>query len=148
MTMRPSFGVSKPAISLSSVVLPQPDGPSSAKNSPRSIDKNTRSTAVTAPNRLLAPLISRSAIPGSAAGLHAGPGAGAGALIRARSRQVDIKQPFQRFRRVDARVIANFGSNEVRRREVWVWIRHGVCNRSDNIRPKDIVDEGMRVVRM
>src|SRR5436305_15242926 len=116
MTMRPSFGVSKPAISLSSVVLPQPDGPSSAKNSPRSIDKNTRSTAVTAPNRLLAPLISRSAIPGSAAGLHAGPGAGAGALIRARSRQVDIKQLLQRFRGVAARVIADVGRHELRLR--------------------------------
>src|SRR2546423_12867552 len=125
MTMRPSFGVSKPAISLSSVVLPQPDGPSSAKNSPRSIDKNTRSTAVTAPNRLLAPLISRSAIPGSAAGLHAGPGAGAGALIRARSRQVDIKQLFQRFRRGGAPGIAEFRGEEGGRRLGWGWGRHG-----------------------
>jgi len=32
MTMRPLSGVSNPAISRSSVVLPQPDGPSSAKN--------------------------------------------------------------------------------------------------------------------
>src|SRR2546423_3377099 len=112
MTMRPSFGVSKPAISLSSVVLPQPDGPSSAKNSPRSIDKNTRSTAVTAPNRLLAPLISRSAIPGSAAGLHAGPGAGAGALIRARSWQGDNKQPVPPVRGGDTPRIADLPANE------------------------------------
>ena len=56
-------GVSNPAISRSSVVLPQPDGPSSAKNSPRSIDSDTRSTAGAAvPNRLLAWMISRSAI--------------------------------------------------------------------------------------
>ena len=33
--MRPSSGVSKPASIRSSVVLPQPDGPSSAKNSLR-----------------------------------------------------------------------------------------------------------------
>ena len=33
--MRPSSGVSKPASMRSSVVLPQPDGPSSAKNSLR-----------------------------------------------------------------------------------------------------------------
>ena len=32
--MRPSSGVSKPAIIRSVVVLPQPEGPSSAKNSP------------------------------------------------------------------------------------------------------------------
>ena len=32
-SMRPDSGVSKPAIERSSVVLPQPDGPSSAKNS-------------------------------------------------------------------------------------------------------------------
>ena len=32
--MRPSVGVSKPASMRSNVVLPQPDGPSSAKNSP------------------------------------------------------------------------------------------------------------------
>src|SRR5256886_16578640 len=135
MTMRPSFGVSKPAISLSSVVLPQPDGPSSAKNSPRSIDKNTRSTAVTAPNRLLAPLISRSAIPGSAAGLHAGPGAGAGALIRARSRQVDIKQPFQRFRRGEARGVAEFWSNQLRRRQALGLIRQRAFCRRGYILP-------------
>ena len=31
----PAVGISKPASMRSSVVLPQPDGPSSAKNSPR-----------------------------------------------------------------------------------------------------------------
>ena len=43
--MRPSSGVSKPASILSSVVLPQPLGPSSAKNSPAPISSDSRSTA-------------------------------------------------------------------------------------------------------
>ena len=51
--MRPSLGVSKPASTLSSVVLPQPDGPSSAKNSFSRISSETPSTALTAPKRLL-----------------------------------------------------------------------------------------------
>src|SRR5262245_46060777 len=51
--MRPSLGVSKPASIRSNVVLPQPDGPSSAKNSPCPISKVSVSTAATAPKRLL-----------------------------------------------------------------------------------------------
>ncbi len=49
--MRPSVGVSKPASMRSSVVLPQPDGPSSAKNSPCAMSSDRPSTAVSAPNR-------------------------------------------------------------------------------------------------
>src|SRR5262245_15104500 len=51
--MRPSVGVSKPASMRNSVVLPHPDGPSSAKNSPRAMSSVRASTAVTAPKRLL-----------------------------------------------------------------------------------------------
>jgi hypothetical protein len=40
-------------MSRSIVVLPEPLGPSKAKNSPRSIDSSMRSTAVTAPNRFV-----------------------------------------------------------------------------------------------
>src|SRR5439155_767468 len=54
----PSTG-EKPAIMRSSVVLPQPDGPSSVNSSPSPISSVTRSTAVAAPNRLVT---SRSAI--------------------------------------------------------------------------------------
>src|SRR5256714_9669625 len=120
MRMRPWSGVSNPAISRSNVVLPQPDGPSSAKNPPRSIDNDTRSTAGAAPNRLLAWMMSRSAIDraalGSAARLHAAPGAGAGALIGARCRQVDIQQPAHRFGRVDAGIVADLPLHQRRRR--------------------------------
>ena len=42
--MRPSLGVSKPASMRSSVVLPQPDGPSSAKNSFSRMSSETPST--------------------------------------------------------------------------------------------------------
>src|SRR5215213_7223445 len=51
--MRPSFGVSKPASMRRSVVLPQPDGPSSAKNSPSRISSESRSTAAKPEKRLL-----------------------------------------------------------------------------------------------
>ena len=43
--MSPLSGISKPASMRSKVVLPQPDGPSSEKNSPRLISKLTSSTA-------------------------------------------------------------------------------------------------------
>src|SRR5262245_28530214 len=49
MTISPSVGISNPASIRNKVVLPQPDGPSSAKNSPSSISKLTLSTALTLP---------------------------------------------------------------------------------------------------
>src|SRR4051812_5001012 len=53
--MRPSSGRSNPAIILSVVVLPEPEGPSSVKNSPGSISRSTRSTAMTSPYVLRTP---------------------------------------------------------------------------------------------
>src|SRR6476660_7783879 len=64
--MRPSSGRSKPAISRSVVVLPEPDGPSSVKNSPAGISRSTRSTATTSPYVFRMP-VSRTSI--SAAGM-------------------------------------------------------------------------------
>src|SRR5262244_123348 len=49
----PSSGCSKPAISRSEVVLPQPDGPRSDRNSPLCTLSVTASTAVSEPNRLV-----------------------------------------------------------------------------------------------
>ena len=46
-----SRAASKPAIIRSSVVLPQPEGPSSVKNSPASMDRLTSSTATKSPKR-------------------------------------------------------------------------------------------------
>ena len=46
---RPVSGCSNPARMRSSVVLPQPLGPSSEKNSPCLTDSDTRSTAFTSP---------------------------------------------------------------------------------------------------
>ena len=54
----PASGSSKPPIIRSSVVLPQPEGPSSEKNSPRRIASVTSSTATKSPKRLLTPSIS------------------------------------------------------------------------------------------
>src|SRR5262245_53919576 len=49
----PDVGVSRPATILRVVVLPQPDGPSSAKNEPRGTSRSRSSTAVNAPNDLM-----------------------------------------------------------------------------------------------
>src|SRR5215470_17271653 len=46
----PSVGRSKPAIRRNVVVLPHPEGPSSEKNSPASIETSIPSTAATSPN--------------------------------------------------------------------------------------------------
>src|SRR6266581_5721192 len=49
----PVSGQSRPAMIRSSVVLPEPDGPSSASNSPSATFKSTPSSAVNAPNVLV-----------------------------------------------------------------------------------------------
>src|SRR4051794_9325336 len=106
--MRPASGRSKPAIRRNNVVLPQPDGPRSAKNSPGSTASDISSTAVVAPKRLVAPVISRSGIeglqaplprcgrganPSITAGFDAHPGAAARPLVSARGRQVHVEAP-------------------------------------------------------
>ena len=45
----PSSGRTKPARTISSVVLPEPDGPSSVTKSPAAMCSDTPSSAVTAP---------------------------------------------------------------------------------------------------
>ncbi len=59
--MRPAVGSSSPAIRRSVVVLPQPDGPSSAKNDPAGIVRSRCSIAVNPGNRFVMPTSSRSA---------------------------------------------------------------------------------------
>src|SRR5215469_17488646 len=61
-TMRPLSGISKPAIIRSNVVLPQPEGPSSAWRLPRSTLSDTSSTTAVVPKCLDTPTISSSAI--------------------------------------------------------------------------------------
>jgi hypothetical protein len=53
MSTRPPSGATKPAAMRSSVVLPQPDAPSSVTNSPGAIDSEIPSTARPAPYALL-----------------------------------------------------------------------------------------------
>ncbi len=50
--MLPESGYSKPAMAIRIVVLPEPEGPSSARNSPDWTSSDTSSTAVTASKRL------------------------------------------------------------------------------------------------
>src|ERR1041384_808458 len=56
MMIWPEVGVSRPEIMRRSVVLPQPDGPRSAKNSFGAMSKDTSSTAVTPPGKALVTL--------------------------------------------------------------------------------------------
>ena len=65
--MRPSSGVSKPASIRSSVVLPQPLGPSSAKNSPALMSSESRSTARKPPNFFTTASMRSSGMSGSSA---------------------------------------------------------------------------------
>src|SRR5437763_269431 len=51
-TMRPPSGCSNPAIMRKVVVLPQPEGPSSAKNSPGATRRSTLSTTRVRPSKL------------------------------------------------------------------------------------------------
>src|SRR5262249_4152119 len=55
MAISPLSGIKKPPTRLSSVVLPQPDGPSSVINSPRRTSSDTSSSAVVLPKRLVTP---------------------------------------------------------------------------------------------
>src|ERR1051325_10063552 len=145
MTTRPESGASNPAIRRSKVVLPQPDGPSNAKNSPRSTESDTRSTAATVPNHFSASMMSSSAIR-SAAGFAPAPQASAEALIGTRCRQVDIEQAAHRIRRVDAGVVAYLLFDQGRRGEIRVWIRHRVANRGDHLGPQHVIDKAQRVL--
>src|SRR6185369_1746655 len=49
----PSVGVSNPASIISVVVLPEPEGPSSVRNSPRSMSRSSRSTTRVTPSYVL-----------------------------------------------------------------------------------------------
>ena len=60
--MSPEVCFSSPAIILSSVVLPQPDGPRSTRNSPSLMARSTPSTAVCPVNSLRSALVSTVAI--------------------------------------------------------------------------------------
>src|SRR5262245_50552685 len=53
--MRPPVASSRPAISRSSVDLPQPDGPTKTTNSPSSISRSTEGMIVTSPNDFFTP---------------------------------------------------------------------------------------------
>src|SRR5690606_36328062 len=57
--MVPCVGSIKPATICNVVVLPQPDGPSSEMNSPRSTSRSSLSTATKLPNRFPRPLMDR-----------------------------------------------------------------------------------------
>src|SRR5664279_1265823 len=55
MRTTPAVGVSRPAMTRRAVDLPQPDGPSSTRDSPASTSRVRSSTAITSPKRLVTP---------------------------------------------------------------------------------------------
>ena len=57
MKIRPDVGCSNPASMRSSVVLPQPEPPSSENSSPFAMSSETLSTALKVPNVLVTPSI-------------------------------------------------------------------------------------------
>src|SRR5215472_6287581 len=62
MRTSPWLGCSRPAMSRSKVVLPQPDGPSRTRYSPSPVSRSIPSTAVVCPNSLRSALVSTTAI--------------------------------------------------------------------------------------
>ena len=58
----PASGVSKPATTLSSVVLPDPLGPRIVRSSPSATSSDTPSSAKTSPKRLVTPSTRSSAV--------------------------------------------------------------------------------------
>src|SRR5687768_3566168 len=70
-SIRPAVGSSSPATIRRVVVLPQPDGPSSAKNWPRPTSRSRSSTAVKLPNRFVTEERARSAPDASEAAFEA-----------------------------------------------------------------------------
>src|SRR5438477_867422 len=81
---RPALGTSSPATTRSVVVLPQPDGPSSVRNSPGSRVRETSSTATVAPNRFVIPAIRTRVPPAGLTRLPPGASGHSGARARAR----------------------------------------------------------------
>src|SRR5687767_3600397 len=73
MSTRPAVGSSSPATIRSVVVLPHPDGPSSAKNEPAGIVRFSSSIAVKPGNLLLTPSSWRSAPDDADSTLVSGP---------------------------------------------------------------------------
>src|SRR6516225_9574520 len=112
MTIRPLSGISRPAIIRSKVVLPQPDGPSSANSAPRLIFSETSSTAATAPKCLCTPATLSSGMPGSFPRFEPRPGSGARPLVFRRRRQVDEKPLADIRGRVDRGVVADRGLDQ------------------------------------
>src|SRR5579871_236049 len=104
----PSVGVSNPPSILSKVVLPQPEAPSSAKNSPCLISRSTSLTAVKSPKRLVTRSMRIRAWVMSESGFHFGPGAGAQTLVIGRDQRKFEFLGLHFGRRIDRRIGLEF----------------------------------------
>src|SRR3954466_5422873 len=84
--MSPASGSSNPATMRIVVVLPQPDGPSSVRNSPSRMSIVRSSTAVTSPKRFVTPRILIAAVVGSLIARSSLPGAQGADVVRGHPR--------------------------------------------------------------
>src|SRR4029450_4927476 len=131
ITMRPASGISNPASMRNSVVLPQPEPPSRANSSPRSIERSTPSTAVTLPKRLVAPsmrtiggvaLLSLVIAPASSAGLDRCPQSRALAHLFGIAGSDGIEAGAHGGRRIDQGIVGDGLGQQRRRRLVGVGV--------------------------
>src|SRR5260363_107410 len=107
--MRPSSGVSKPASMRNSVVLPQPLGPSSAKNSPARMSSETPSTARKLPKVLTTFSIRRIGGWGSGRGTgdDGGAGSAAGSEVAMSSAMIRSNHPCRPERHGEGKLAAD-----------------------------------------
>src|SRR6188474_2524072 len=171
----PEVASSNPASSLSSVDLPQPELPRIANSSLRRMSRETASTAVTPSKRFVsswictrgAPTGSRALLAcrawsavcfeppfalsftvGSQTCLDARPQPRSHALFL-RAVQVSLAQRVTDFvRRVNGRVVAYLGKQERPRLAVRRRIARLVADSRDDLRPQQVVEKEMCVIRM
>src|SRR5208282_5989794 len=132
--MRPASGVSNPASIRNRVVLPQPEGPNSAKNSPFSMVSETPPTAAWALPGKRFTTLSMTRCGGSAAAplatrLDPGPGAGARAFVIGRGRLVEKQPRPHARRRIDAGIVAQPRIDQRNRLEIGIGVGDRVADR-------------------
>src|SRR5258707_6382409 len=128
MKISPALGCSKPAIMRSSVVLPQPEGPSRTSNSPSRMDRSTPSTASWSPplKRLcscristpaaVSPMLSRSRSDRTMTSTGCSSTGAKNARLDERGKSADVTRTKRRHLHVPA-IIAHHRNQLVRRAE-------------------------------
>src|SRR6267154_4606504 len=146
MMSRPASGVSKPASRRSSVVLPQPELPSRANSSPRSMTRSTLSTAVIAPKRLVTPSMRTIALPlTSTACLDGGPQPRALAHLFGVAGGDGVEAGAHGGRRIDQGIVRDVLGQQGRRRLVGVGVAGQFARRGGNLGLHHEIEEAERL---